>query len=199
MIRAWLPALLSAVLLAGCAQAPSPASSAQGTTEAAASVPVAPSSLTPSPTVAPTPTPAPTASPTPTPTPTIAPLTTEEMAALYLAAATKANNADDDALAKWKKSSKSLKATRTLYKRWAAATLGFIQDVQAVAWNGDAKGVARRLLACNNQVYVNDKNASAQTSWFWLNSYGRKADNKSVECSGIANEIRMLLGLPPVG
>lgn len=173
------------VILSGCQSAVTPSAT---------------SPLAATATVAPVPPPTPPAS-----TPTIAPApspstppTIEELASAYLHAATTSNKAFDAAIKTYNSSSKSLKPLRRLASAYTSIQLAFIRAVQSISWWGDAKGIARRLLTCDNEVYVYYASAAKEKTYSSMVADLNKGDAKSVRCSGIANELRLAIGLPPL-
>lgn len=164
-----------------------------GCTPAAPALPSLAVAATSTPT--PMPTPTPTATPTATPIP---PPTKEELAAAYLKAATTYNTAADKAWKTFRKSPRTLTYVKRLDAAYAKAELAFIRAVQAIPWTADFKPIAGRLITCSNQEYVYDKSASKATTTSDVIRYENKATAQSEKCAGIANELRLALGLPPV-
>jgi hypothetical protein len=178
--------LAIALLVSACGSTVQPATPA---TVVAPSAAAAVNPATPTPTAAPNP--SPTVTPAPTPT-------TKDLAAAYLKAATIANKADDNALAAYTKSPKTLTYAKRYDAAVAKSSLVFIRTIQAIPWTPEFMPIARRLISCDNQTYVyaviasKDKDSlSESTDW-------NKANAQSAKCSAIANELRLGLGLPPV-
>jgi len=138
---------------------------------------------------------APVASPvlTPVPTPTV-----KELAAAYLKAATAANKARDKAWATYEKSPQTLTHAKRLARAYAAAELKFIRAMQKIAWYGDYKALARRVMTPENQMYVACRSATIATTWSEWNDYMTDRDTAGTKMTGAANELRIALGLPPV-
>ena len=131
------------------------------------------------------------------------PTTVDELAALYSKALATANKADEKDAALWIKSSKNLDAAKARSRRRARATLTFLRTVRELPWPSDLEPIARRLVKCNNTVYVYEKHASNGKSYEALN--GRAAVNKynalarrmGAKCTVLANKLRHELGLDP--
>ena len=185
----WLaPNMVAAavLVLAGCGTASKPSSAISPSPTPVMIAASASQSTVPTPTV------------TPTAAPTPPPPTLSELGAAYLAAATKHNKSIDATWKAFSKTSKGLTATRKLASGYATATLTFIREVQAIAWWGDPKSIARRLLTCDNEAYVWYATAAKEKRLSPMVSDLNKGDAKSVKCAAAANELRISLDLAPI-
>jgi hypothetical protein len=116
----------------------------------------------------------------------------------YLKAATKWYKAAKKAEAVYEKSSQNLRATKRLFRGYAAVDLAFMRAACDIPWTGEPKPIARRLLSCWNKVYAYEAGASKAKSFSSLDVSADRADRQGAKCSGVANELRLELGLDPV-
>ena len=132
-------------------------------------------------------------------------LTKEQQGDAYLGAAGRVNAAWDNAEVEYRSAiensyteSTVLEAMTNFYSTVSAADLDFIKDLQAVKWSDVYSDTAGRLISCMNELYVIERNVTSVTDLQAAINQANKADEKNQNCRGIANELRISLGLDPV-
>jgi len=132
-------------------------------------------------------------------------LTKEQQGDAYLGAAGKVNAAWDSAWAERQLAvensyteSTDLEAITNYYSAGSVADLAFIKDLQAIEWSDSYSNTASRLISCMNELYVIERDVILRTNMQAAIDQANKADEKNQNCRGIANELRISLGLDPV-
>ena len=121
-----------------------------------------------------------------------------DLAAAYLAADRELNLANTRAIAAFNETSRNLTAGKKLHGALAKNEQAFIDEFMAKSWLGDSAPVASRLFRCHSALSELEKSAGRATSVREYDKYKTKAEDRSAACSGIANELRITLGLPEV-
>ena len=76
--------------------------------------------------------------------------------------------------------------------------LRFLKTVQAIPWFGENKGIARRLLACDNAQFVLERSVAKAKSVLDLNRYINKESDKKRRLLRDCQRALHFAGLPPV-
>lgn len=132
-------------------------------------------------------------------------LTKEQQGDAYLGAAGRVNAAWDNAEVEYRSAiensyteSTDLEAITNFYSAGSAADLDFIKDLQAIKWSDVYSDTASRLISCINELYIIERDVMILTDLQAAINQANKADEKNQNCRGIANELRISLGLDPV-
>ena len=128
-----------------------------------------------------------------TPLPTAA-----DLAAAYLSAAGKLDQANERAIAAYDQTSKDLMAGKKVQRALAKNELAFIDELMGSLWLGDSGPVASQLFMCHSALSELEKSAGRAKSVGRFEQLKAEAEDKTAECSEIANELRVTLGLPEV-
>ena len=122
--------------------------------------------------------------------------TTPDLAAAYLAAGGELDQANKRAIEVFNETSRNLTAEKELHRALARNEQAFIDAFVAKTWLGGSAAVASRLFRCHSALAELEKSAGRAKSVAEYDKYRAKAEDKSKACSGIANELRITLGLP---
>jgi hypothetical protein len=129
----------------------------------------------------------------------VTPLPTEaDLAAAYLAADGELDQANKRAIEAFNETSRNLTAEKKLHSAFATNEQAFIDEFMAKTWLGDSAPVASRLFRCHSALSELEKSAGSATSAREYDKYKAEAEVRGAACSGIANELRITLGLPEV-
>jgi hypothetical protein len=128
-----------------------------------------------------------------TPLPTAA-----DLAAAFLEATSTVDQANERAIAAYNQSSRDLAAAKKIHRALAENERAFRDEVTQNLWLGDSAPVASRLLACHDALAALETSAGRANSARQLDKLEAQATDTRAECSEIANEFRITLGLPEV-